>query len=113
MRPEPTPTGRILAGRKALLARPAGPDPAPMKHRGFERILLATDGSDQADAATHGAAALAEPSNASVRVVHCWNLEVHHRHGVWDVEMRSEAEKLIGEAVRRLRALDVEADGRL
>ena len=84
-----------------------------MKHHGFERILLATDGSDQADAATHVAAALAEPSSASVRVVHCWNLEVHHRHGVWDVEMRSEAEELIAEAVRRLRALDVEADGRL
>jgi nucleotide-binding universal stress UspA family protein len=82
-----------------------------MENASFRRILLATDGSNQAEAAGRVATALAESSRAVVRVVHVWNLEVHHRHGIWDVEMRSEAEKLISGAVERLRALGVAADG--
>ena len=31
-----------------------------------------------------------------------WNLEVHHHHGHWDVEVRSEAEKLVDATVIRL-----------
>jgi nucleotide-binding universal stress UspA family protein len=84
-----------------------------MKNRGFTRILLATDGTPQSEAAAHVAAALAEASGAAVRVVHCWSLEIHHRHGVWDVEIRAEAEKLLADAVDRLHALGLEADGRL
>jgi nucleotide-binding universal stress UspA family protein len=84
-----------------------------MQSRGFHRILLATDGTPQAEAAAHLATALAESSGSQIRVVHCWSMEVHHRHGVWDVEMRGEAEKLIAEAVDRLRALALEADGEL
>jgi len=84
-----------------------------MKNLGFRRIVLATDGSDQAEAAVGVAASFAHASQASVRIAHVWNLEVHHRHGVWDVEMRSEAERLIGETVKRLRAAGVEADGEI
>lgn len=82
-----------------------------MKDHGFTRILLATDGSEQAEAAVAVTAAFARASAAVVRVVHVWSLEVHHRHGVWDVETRSEALKLINEAVNRLRAFGIEADG--
>jgi nucleotide-binding universal stress UspA family protein len=84
-----------------------------MKNHGFGRILLATDGSEQAEAAVAVAASFALASNAAVRVEHVWSLEVHHRHGVWDVEMRSEADRLIRAAVSRLRAVGVEADGEL
>ena len=84
-----------------------------MESKGFERILFATDGSENADAAAEVVAALATASKANVRVVHVWNLEVHHLHGMWDVEMRAEAEHLIHETVRRFRALGVEADGQL
>ena len=67
----------------------------------FERILLATDGSDQATAAVDATIAIAAPT-AIVKVVHVWNLEVRHRHGHWDIEMRSEAAKLVDETVNRL-----------
>ncbi len=84
-----------------------------MKNQGFHRIVLATDGSPQAEAAVGVATSFARASQAAVRVVHVWNLEVHHRHGVWDVEMRSEAERMIGDTVKRLRATGVEADGEI
>lgn len=84
-----------------------------MNSQGFRQIVLATDGSEQSEAALDVAASFAKASGAPVRVVHVWNLEVHHRHGVWDVEMRSEAEKLITEAVLSLRTKGVEADGEI
>lgn len=84
-----------------------------MKKDGFHRIVLATDGSEDAEAATSVAASFALASGACVRVVHVWNLEVHHRNGVWDVETRNEACDLIAKAVKRLRAAGVEADGEL
>lgn len=84
-----------------------------MRNHGFGRIVLATDGSDQARAAVAFTSSFARASSAAVRVVHVWNLEVHHRHGVWDVEMRSEAEKLLDETVRLLRAGGIEADGQI
>lgn len=68
----------------------------------FERILLATDGSEQAQAAVETTIAIAKSPTATVRVAHVWNLEVHHRHGHWDVEVRSEAEKLVDATVERL-----------
>jgi len=82
-----------------------------VKNNGFSKILLATDGSDESQAATAAVALLARDSGAVVRVVHVWNLEVHHRHGVWDVEMRSEADGLIRETVDRLRAQGIQAEG--
>lgn len=84
-----------------------------MKKPCFGRILLATDGSRQADAATNAAASLALACGAQVRVLHIWSLEVHHREGVWDVETHREAEALIEEAVKRLRALGVDASGEI
>jgi nucleotide-binding universal stress UspA family protein len=45
--------------------------------------------------------------------LHIWNLEVHHRHGRWDVEARSEAEKLLQDSVDRLTAAGVTADKQL
>lgn len=84
-----------------------------MKNQGFQRIVLATDGSEQAEAAVGVAASFAQASKAPVRVVHVWNLEVHHRHGIWDVEMRSEAERMIGDTVKLLRARGIEADGEI
>jgi nucleotide-binding universal stress UspA family protein len=68
----------------------------------FERILLATDGSEASKAAVDATIAIAKSPTAKVRVAHVWNLEVHHRHGHWDVEMRSTAEKLVDATVERL-----------
>jgi nucleotide-binding universal stress UspA family protein len=76
----------------------------------FNRILLATDGSDQARAAVDATLAFAHGSFAQVRVVHVWNLEVHHRHGYWDVEARSEARRLVDATVNRLQASGLVAD---
>jgi nucleotide-binding universal stress UspA family protein len=76
---------------------------------GFKRILLATDGSEQADAAVEATIALGRPSSAEVVVVHVWNLEVHQRHGYWDVEVLPEAERLVGQTVARLQAGGVAA----
>jgi len=102
-----------MEGQSTLLADPSGREALAMQSQGFQRMVLATDGSEQAEAAARVAAALADSSGAAVRVVHCWNLEVHHRHGVRDLQMRSEAQNLITEAVARLRALDIRADGQL
>jgi nucleotide-binding universal stress UspA family protein len=68
----------------------------------FERILLATDGSDASLAAVDATIAIAKSPSAKVRVAHVWNLEVHHRHGFWDIEMRREAQKLVDATVERL-----------
>lgn len=82
-----------------------------MERHGFGKILLATDGSNQANAAIDITAQFARASSASVCVVHVWSLEVRHRHGIWDVEVRSEAEHLISETVKRLHDMDVDATG--
>jgi nucleotide-binding universal stress UspA family protein len=68
----------------------------------FERILLATDGSAASGAAVEAIIAIAKSPTVKVKVAHAWNLEVHHRHGYWDVEVHSEAAKLIDETVTRL-----------
>jgi nucleotide-binding universal stress UspA family protein len=68
----------------------------------FERILLATDGSEASQAAVDVTIAIAKSPTAKVRIAHVWNLEVHHRHGHWDVEVRSEATKLVDAAVERV-----------
>jgi nucleotide-binding universal stress UspA family protein len=68
----------------------------------FERILLATDGSEASRAAVDATVAIAKSPTAKVRVAHVWNLEVHHRHGHWDVEVRSEATKLVDAAAEQV-----------
>jgi nucleotide-binding universal stress UspA family protein len=78
--------------------------------KSFSRILLAADGSDGAQAAVLATIELARFSPAIVRVVHIWNLEVHHRHGVWDVELRTDAERLVKETVDQLAHAGVMAE---
>ncbi len=80
---------------------------------GFKRILLATDGSEQAQAAVDAAIGFARFTSAKVRVLHIWNLEVHHRDGHWDVEVRSEAERLVDASVSRLQTAGLVADGEI
>jgi nucleotide-binding universal stress UspA family protein len=70
--------------------------------RRFERILLATDGSEASRAAVDATIAIAKSPTARVRVAHVWNLEVHHRHEHRDAELRSEAERLVDATVERL-----------
>jgi nucleotide-binding universal stress UspA family protein len=82
-----------------------------VKTTSFQRILVASDGSREAEAATRMAAAVAETSRALVRVVHVWRLEIHHRHLASDGETRIEAQKLVDDAVGGLRALGIVADG--
>ncbi len=70
--------------------------------RRFERILLATDGSDAARAAVDATIALAKSPTVKVRVAQVWNLEIRHRHGSTDGEVRGEAGKLVDATVERL-----------
>jgi nucleotide-binding universal stress UspA family protein len=81
--------------------------------RGFKRILLATDGSEQSEAALRMAIDLAMASTARVLVTQVWNLELHHRHGYWDLQVRSEARRLVDDAVGRLQAAGVLADSEI
>jgi nucleotide-binding universal stress UspA family protein len=82
-----------------------------MEKNGFQRILLASDGSRQAEAAVSAAASLALASGGRVRAVHVWSLEVHESQGAWDVELFGEADSLIEKTVTRLWSLGVKADG--
>lgn len=84
-----------------------------MKNHGFARILLATDGSEPAKAAEAVVASFGRPARSAVRVVHVWNMEVHPDHGHWDLETHSEAETLITDSIKRLRASGLDADGEL
>jgi nucleotide-binding universal stress UspA family protein len=78
--------------------------------RGFKKIFLASDGSEQSEGALCVAITLAQASEARVRVAHVWNLELHHRHGHWDFEVRSEAQRLVETAVGQFQAAGVLAD---
>jgi len=84
-----------------------------MKDSSFSRILIATDGSEAAAAAVSLAGSFAHASGAAVRIVHVWNLEVHHRAGVWDVETRSEARRLVDSSISLVRRLGISADGEI
>lgn len=108
------PFGSCGARRWTLWAGRLTADAGALSKYQFRRILIVTDGSDSADSALDVAASLALVSEqAQVRVVHVWRLEVHHRHGIWDTELRRSAEELLGHAVVRLRELGVEADTEL
>jgi len=78
--------------------------------RRFERIFLATDGSDESQAAVDATIAIAKGPIVLVKVAHVWSLEVRHRHGVWDVETRGDAQKLVDATVARLLAAGVMAE---
>src|SRR6202165_4263842 len=93
----------LQAGLWTLLAGGAGWKASPMDStRRFERILLATDGSDASQAAVEATIAIANSLTARVRVAHVWNLELKHRHEHRDVEVRSQAENLVDATVERL-----------
>lgn len=75
----------------------------------FKRILLATDGTPEAEAAVDAAISLARYGPANVCVLHVWNLEVRNRHGHWDVETHSDAESVVKRTIARLTAAGVMA----
>jgi nucleotide-binding universal stress UspA family protein len=81
--------------------------------KGFKRILLATDGSPESEAALLSTIAFARTSSAKVRVAHVWNLELRHRHSILDAEVRAEAKRLVDTAVGRLQAVGVLADSEI
>lgn len=68
----------------------------------FERILLATDGSDASRGAVDATIAIAKSPTARVKVAQVWNLEVRHRHEPGDGAVRSEAEKVVDATIERL-----------
>ena len=70
--------------------------------RRFERILLATDGSEGSRAAVDATIAIAKSPTAKVKVAQFWNLEVRHRHEQSDAEARGEAGNLVDATVNRL-----------
>jgi nucleotide-binding universal stress UspA family protein len=80
---------------------------------GFKRILLATDGSEESGAALLSTIAVAHASSANVRVAHVWNLKLYNHHGQGDVEVLSDANRLVERAVRRLQAAGVLADSEI
>jgi nucleotide-binding universal stress UspA family protein len=80
---------------------------------GFKRIVLATDGSEQAEAAVEATIALGGPASAEVRVVHVWNLEVYQRDGHSDVEGRGEAARLVDKTVATLQRGGLAAEARI
>jgi nucleotide-binding universal stress UspA family protein len=79
--------------------------------KGLDKIVLATDGSQHAEAAVNATIALARGSRAEVRVVNVWNLDIRQRHCAWDVDVRSEARQLLDATVARLTAAGVRAEG--
>jgi nucleotide-binding universal stress UspA family protein len=81
--------------------------------QGFKKILLATDGSEESEAALCVAINLAHAAAARVLIAHVWNLQLHHRHGSWDVEVRSEARRLVDSAVGKLQAAGVIAESKI
>ena len=53
-------------------------------------------------AAVETTIAMAKSPTAKVAVAQVWNLELRHRHGLRDMEIRAEAEKLVDATVERL-----------
>lgn len=80
---------------------------------GFKKIILATDGSKEAEAAVEATIALGRPASAEVRVVHVWNIEANRNNGHWDVERRTEASRLVDKTVATVRNGGLAADARI
>ena len=68
----------------------------------FKRILLATDGTPDAESAVDAAISLARFGPANVCVLHVWNLQVRDHEGHWDLETYAEAQRLVQRTVERL-----------
>jgi nucleotide-binding universal stress UspA family protein len=79
----------------------------------FKRIVVATDGSEQAEAAIETTIALGRPLSATALAVHVWNLEVYPDDGQMDVESRDEAAQLVVKTVETLRKGGMAAEGRV
>lgn len=80
---------------------------------GFKRIVLATDGSDHAQAAVEATIALGGPSSAEVLVVHVRNTEVYPDDVPMETETRSDAAALVLKTVEKLRNCGMVAEARL
>jgi len=80
---------------------------------GFKRIVLATDGSDHAQAAVEATIALGGPSSAEVLVVHVRNIEVYPDDVPMETETRGDAAALVLKTVEKLRNCGMVAEARL
>lgn len=84
-----------------------------MTSTGFKRIVLATDGSDHAQAAVEATIALGGPSSAEVLVVHARNIDVYPDDVPIDTESRGDAAALVLKAVEKLRNGGIVAEARV
>jgi len=80
-----------------------------MKANTYRRILLATDGTDPAAAATNLTASMAQATEAEVRVLHVWNPGEHQHH----VEGRSDATAIVARTLATLQAHGLTATGEI
>jgi len=69
-----------------------------------ERILLATDGSEDAARATEAASDLARRSGAELHVVHVWHDVRGFAHDFVKRELRRQGQEILDEQVERVRA---------
>jgi nucleotide-binding universal stress UspA family protein len=69
-----------------------------------ERILLATDGSEDAARATEAATDLARKSGAELHVVHVWHDVRGFAHDFVKRELRRQGQEILDEQVQRVRA---------
>jgi nucleotide-binding universal stress UspA family protein len=69
-----------------------------------ERILLATDGSEDAARATEAASDLARRSEAELHVVHVWHDVRGFAHDFVKRELRRQGQEMLDEQVERVRA---------
>jgi nucleotide-binding universal stress UspA family protein len=72
----------------------------------FQKILLAVDGSEQSDQATAAAAEIAMKSAGTVHVLH-----VHEAGLVLPVETNTEAQGVVDQAIKQLKADGVDVSG--
>lgn len=76
-----------------------------------ERILAATDGSQDAVRATEAASDLAKRSGAELHVVHVWHDVRGFAHDFVKRELRRQGQEILDEQVERIRAAGVEVEG--
>jgi len=69
-----------------------------------ERILLATDGSEDATRATEAASDLARKSGAELHAVHVWHDVKGFAHDFVKRELRRQGQEILDEQVERIRA---------
>src|ERR671929_1825290 len=69
-----------------------------------ERILLPTDGSEDAVRAAEAACNLAEESGAELHVVHVWHDVRGFAHDFVKRELRRQGQEILDEQVERIRA---------